>query len=106
MLGAVPASSAEKRYGWLGTRPSGSFSLRDREAEWIISSQGKDAAAELENLPDMTTRGWVGTNGSYGYWYACIAAVLDRRAKRAVQLVSAEPLLFAGCQADRRLPAP
>ncbi len=106
VLGAVPALSAEKRCGWLWNPTPGNFSLRDREAEWIISSQGEDAAAELENLPDMTTQGWVETNGSYGYGCACIVAELDRRAKRVVRLVSAEPLRLARCRADRRLPAP
>ena len=106
MLGAMPAMPAEKRCGWLWNPTPGNFSLRDREAEWIISSQGDDAAAELGNLPDMTTRGWVETNGGYGYGCACIVAVLDRRTQRVLRLVSAEPLPLARCRADRKLPAP
>ena len=106
LLGAVPARAVEKRCGWLWNPTPGNFSLRDGKAEWIISSQGDDAAADLDNLPDVTTRGWVETNGSYGYGCGCIVAELDRRAKRVVRLVSAEPLPLARCRADRRLPAP
>ena len=30
-------------------------------------------------MPDMTTRGWVETNGHYGYGCACMTVSTDRR---------------------------
>ena len=82
---AAPAAHAasERRCGWLHNPTPGSFSLRDREAEWIISKQGQYAA----DMPDMTTRGWMETNVHYGYDCACITAMLDRRSHRVTRLV-------------------
>lgn len=106
VLGASAAqAAAERRCGWLWNPTPGNYSLKDGEADWIISEQGADTDA-LENMPDMTVRGWVETNVHYGYGCACITAVLDRRAGRVVRLLSAEPLPLARCRADRRLPPP
>lgn len=99
-------AAAERRCGWLWNPTPGNYLLRDREAEWVISRQGPDAAAALENMPDMTVRGWVETNVRYGYGCACVTAVLDQRARRVTRLLSAEPLPLARCRADRTLPPP
>lgn len=99
-------AAAERRCGWLWNPTPGNYSLKDCEAEWIISRQGPDAAAALENMPDMTVRGWVETNVHHGYGCACITAVLDRQARRVTRLLSAEPLPLARCRADRRLLPP
>lgn len=107
VLDASAAQAAtERRCGWLWNPTPGNHSLKDREAEWIISRQGPNAASALENMPDTTVHGWVETNVHYGYGCACIMAALDRQARRVIRLLSAEPPPLARCRADRRLPPP
>ncbi len=107
MLAAPAARAApERRCGWLHNPTPNNFSLEDREAEWIISEQGQYSAPGMDNMPDMTTRGWVETNVHYGYGCACITAALDRRTRRVTRLVSAQPMPLARCRADRTLPRP
>ena len=104
---ALPAHAqrgAENRCGWLSNPTPGNYWLRDRQGEWLLSSQGGYHARGIDNMPDMTTRGWVETNGSYGYGCACMSVRTDRRNGRITQLYSARPVPLAQCQRDRSLP--
>ena len=58
----------------------------------------------MDELPDTTTRGWVETNGHYGYGCACMTVSVDRRSGRVTRLYSATPVPLRQCRADRRLP--
>lgn len=102
---AAPAQSApQTRCGWLQNPTPANFWLVDRDGEWLIGAQGGYQAPGMDNMPDMTTRGWVETNGHYGYGCACMTVATDRRARRVTRIVSATPLPLRQCRADRRLP--
>ena len=60
----------------------------------------------MDTLPDMTTAGWVETNGSYGFGCASLTVTVDRKRTRIVELLSAKPLPLARCRADPKLPHP
>ena len=109
IVAVMPASAqrgAQNRCGWVSNPTPGNFWLRDRQGEWLLSSQGGYQARGIDNLPDMTTRGWVRTNGSYGYGCGCIEAVVDRRNHRVEHLLSARPVPLAQCRGMRGLRRP
>ena len=56
--------------------------LVDRDGEWLIGAQGGYQAPGMDNLPDMTTAGWVESNGHYGHGCACMDVTVDRRTRR------------------------
>ena len=100
------AGAAERRCGWLENPTPGNFSLRDQQGEWVMGEQGGYQADGMDEIPDFTTRGWVGTNGNYGYGCACLVGVFDGRRHQLVRVVHAEAVPLARCKADRKLPAP
>jgi hypothetical protein len=103
--GAAPA--AERRCGWLLNPTPANWSLRDRDGEWLLSSQGGYEAAGMEAMPDMSGAGWVVTNGaSHGHGCACLTVEADPKARRVLRLLAAQPLPLARCRADRSLPPP
>ena len=100
------ASAAERRCGWLENPTPGNFSLKDPQGEWVMGEQGGYQANGMDETPDFTTRGWVGTNGNYGYGCACLVGTFDSRKRQVVRIVTAEPVPLARCKADRKLPSP
>jgi hypothetical protein len=110
---ALPASAAERRCGWLINPTPANFSLADRESEWVISVQGGYVAQGFDSMPDMTTKGWVRTNGNYGFGCACMTVEtnIDEPGDpvfwaRINRIYSAKPVALKQCRADRRLPKP
>jgi len=101
-LAAAPAAAAERRCGWLDNPTPANWWLVDRDGEWTIGAQGGHQAEG--DLPDMSTRGWVRTNGSYGYGCACMTVETNRRERLVTRVVSATPVPLRQCRADRRLP--
>ena len=102
-LAAAPGAN-ERRCGWLQNPTPANYWLIDRDGEWTIMVQGGYQAEGWDEMPDMTTRGWVETNGHYGHGCACMDVTTDRRTRRITRIVSATPLPLARCPADRRLP--
>ncbi|HTU12298.1 MAG TPA: DUF4087 domain-containing protein [Allosphingosinicella sp.] len=101
----APAQSpagAERRCGWLSNPTPANYWLTDRDGEWTISSQGGYHAQGWDEMPDMTTRGWVGTSGSYGYGCACLNVTTDRASGRITRIYGATPVPIRQCRADRR----
>jgi hypothetical protein len=96
----------EKRCGWLINPTPGNWWLRDRQGEWTLGTQGREPVAGMDELPDMSTRGWVETNGSHGYGCACLTVTTDRRTKDVTRIISGRPVPLKQCRADRRLPKP
>ncbi len=95
----------ERRCGWLQNPTPANYWLIDRDGEWTLSAQGGYHAPGMdEHMVDMTTRGWVRTNGNYGYGCACMSVTTDRRSGRITRLFSATPVPLRQCRADRRLP--
>ena len=99
--------AVEKRCGWLKNPTPGNFSLLDRSGEWTISEQGGYQAPGIDNMPDMTTKGWVVTNaGEHGYGCACLDVQVDEKSRLVTRLVSAQPLPLRRCKLDPKLPPP
>ena len=106
---ALPSSAQrppERRCGWLQNPTPANWWLVDRDGEWILGVQGGYQAPGMDEMPDMSTRGWVRTNGNYGYGCACMSVTTDRRSGRVTRLFSATPVPLRQCRADRRLPRP
>lgn len=110
---ALPVSSAfanganEKRCGWLENPTPANWSLLDRDGEWLIGEQGGYQAPGIDNMPDMSTQGWIETNaGGHGYGCACLTAQVDKKKSVVTRLVSAQPLPLQRCKSDSKLRAP
>ena len=105
---ALPAHAAERRCGWLTNPTPSNYWLIDRDGEWTLSEQGVPEHAEgMEEMPDMSKRGWVVTNGSsYGYGCACMTVEIDHKTKWVTKIISATPRPLRQCRTDRRLGKP
>ena len=101
---AAPAAATERRCGWLHNPTPANWWLVDRDGEWLIAAQGGYQAPGLDDMPDMTTREWVSTNGNYGHGCACMNVTTDRVSRRVTRIESATPLPLRQCRADPRLP--
>lgn len=102
MLAAAPAPAT--RCGWLQNPTPANWWLIDRDGEWLIGAQGGYQAPGMDEMPDMSTGGWVETNGHHGYGCACMSATTDARSRRITRIFSARPAPLRQCRADRRLP--
>ena len=102
----TPTQAAERRCGWVENPTPANWWLRDREAEWTLSTMAGYQAPGFDSLPTMDTAGWVKTNGSYGYGCGCMVVETNRAAARITRLVSATPVPLARCRADHTLPKP
>lgn len=101
-LCAVAPAAGATRCGWLDNPTPGNFWLTDRDGEWILATQGSDGVPGMDEMPDMSTEGWVATNGSYGYGCACIDMTTDGGAVTAI--ARSRPIPLAKCRADPTLP--
>lgn len=97
-------SRPETRCGWLHNPTPANYWLIDRDGEWTIMAQGGYQADGWDSMPDMSARGWVETNGHYGYGCACMNVTVDRRTHRITRIHSARPVPLRQCRADRSLP--
>ena len=104
LLVAAPQSAPQTRCGWLQNPTPANWWLRDRDGEWTLGVQGGYQAPGMDEMPDMSSAGWVEVNGHYGYGCACLRVSVDRRSGRVTRLYSARPLPLRQCRADRRLP--
>jgi hypothetical protein len=99
--------AATQRCGWLENPTPANWSLIDREGEWLIGQQGGYQAPGMDNIPDMSTRGWVATNaGHHGYGCACMTVTVDRKEQLVSKILSARPVPLRQCRADPHLPKP
>lgn len=103
---AQRGAAVERRCGWLANPTPGNYWLNDRHGEWTLSEQGGYRARGMDRMPDMSTRGWVRTNGNYGYGCACMNVRVNARTRRVVELRSATPVPLAQCHRDRALQRP
>jgi len=99
------APRPENRCGWLDNPTPANWWLTDATGRWTIGLQGGHQAPGLNILPDMRTKGWVETNGSYGYGCACMRVTTDKRTEQVSRIYSAMPLPISRCIADNKLPA-
>lgn len=101
---ASPAKGV-RRCGWLSNPTPANWWLTDSEGEWILGTQGADQAPGMDDMPDMSTAGWVETNGHYGYGCACMTITADSEGK-VTRIEDASPKPLKQCKADRKLPTP
>ncbi len=99
------AATGERRCGWLINPTPANWWLTDRDGQWILGTQGADQAPGMDEMPDMSTAGWVETNGHYGYGCACMTITTDGEG-RVTRIADAQPKPLKQCQADRALPKP
>lgn len=102
-LGAAAHAAPEKRCGWLANPTPGNWWLNDRDGEWLLAEQGGYQAKGMDDMPDMSSAGWVETNGPHGYGCACLTVETDRAKHRISRVIAATPLPLARCKADRSL---
>jgi hypothetical protein len=101
---SASAAPGERRCGWISNPTPANWSLIDRDGEWILAVQGGYQAPGMDEMPDMTTAGWVEVNGHYGYGCGCIDVATDRRTMRITRLYSARPVPLRQCRTDPHLP--
>ncbi|HLL29593.1 MAG TPA: DUF4087 domain-containing protein [Allosphingosinicella sp.] len=101
----APAAAGRRRCGWLSNPTPGNWWLTDAEGQWILATQGADQAPGTDDMPDMSTAGWVETNGHYGYGCACMTITADGDG-RVTRIADAQPRPLKQCRADRKLPKP
>jgi hypothetical protein len=101
---SAPGHAAERRCGWVDNPTPGNWWLTDRQGEWTIGVQGGQLVAGIDNMPDMATKGWVATNGNYGYGCGCMTVETNARDKKVTRIISATPVPLRQCRADRNLP--
>jgi hypothetical protein len=66
--------------------------------------QGRGGVPGFDEIPDMSTKGWVVTNGSsYGYGCACIDMDVNRNAKTVARIKKAVPMPISACAKDPAL---
>jgi hypothetical protein len=100
------AAAGERRCGWLSNPTPGNYWLTDKDGQWILATQGGDQAPGMDDMPDMSTAGWVETNVHYGYGCACITIAHDPATRAVTRIAKAEPKPLKQCRADRSLPKP
>jgi hypothetical protein len=102
---AAASAKGVRRCGWLSNPTPANWWLTDSENEWILATQGADQAPGMDDMPDMSTAGWVETNGHYGYGCACMTITADAEGK-VTRISDAQPKPLKQCRADRKLPKP
>ena len=102
---AASTPSEARRCGWLSNPTPANWWLTDRDGQWILSTQGADAAPGMDEMPDMSTAGWVETNGHYGYGCACMTITADADGQ-VTRVADAVPKPLKQCRSDRKLPKP
>ncbi|HEX8309286.1 MAG TPA: DUF4087 domain-containing protein [Allosphingosinicella sp.] len=102
---SAEASKGVRRCGWLSNPTPANWWLTDSQGQWILGTQGADQAPGMDEMPDMSTAGWVETNGHYGYGCACITITADGEGK-VTRISDAQPKPLKQCQADGKLPKP
>ncbi|MCB2049324.1 MAG: DUF4087 domain-containing protein [Novosphingobium sp.] len=101
---AAAAPNTENRCGYLSNPTPGNWWLTDRDGEWTIGAQGGYQADGLDVLPEsFYEKGWVKTNGWYGYRCACLTVTTDRKAMRIKRIYGGKPLPMKRCTADKAI---
>ncbi|MET0251190.1 MAG: DUF4087 domain-containing protein [Novosphingobium sp.] len=106
LLASPAGAASERRCGWLHNPTPANWWLIDRDGQWVLGTQGAEQVPGMDRLPDMATRGWVRTNGYYGYGCACLSLQTDKRSGRVTRVISGAPVPLRQCRSDKRLPRP
>jgi hypothetical protein len=102
---AQSGQAGAMRCGWYDNPTPGNHWLTDRDGQWTITTQGLRGPPGAELVPDMTTRGWIRTNGNYGFGCGCFRMSVDPATRRVTRIYGARPMPLTRCHADRALPS-
>lgn len=107
VFSATAAMAApENRCGWVVNPTPGNWWLTDRDATWIMASQGSDeGAVGMENIGDISAGDYVASNGNYGYACGCMKVETDAASERILAVYSFKQLPISKCERDKSLPA-
>jgi hypothetical protein len=104
---AAPAGSeTARRCGWVHNPTPANWWLFDGHGEWILSTQGGEQASGMDDMPDLSTSGWVETNGHYGYGCACMDITSAPGTLQVVAIANVVPKPLKQCRRDKALPRP
>jgi len=92
--------------GWIENPTPANWWITDRFGQWVMGSQGGEQVPGMDNIPDLTGKQWVATNGSYGHGCGCMTATVEREDRRILQIHSFRQKPLAVCRADRKLREP
>lgn len=101
------AGQVENRCGWLANPTPGNWWLVDKDATWVLASQGNAegaGATGMDKLPDFDPTQYVKSNGNYGYGCACLKLVTDPATKTVKSITGGKILPLAACKKDKSLP--
>ncbi|MFD1696550.1 DUF4087 domain-containing protein [Roseibium aestuarii] len=103
----APALAAETRCGWIANPTPGNWWLTDRQATWILRTQGRDyEPLGMDRIGDISAGEYVASNGSYGY--ACACAHVDTTVFDGEPYITAihsfDLIPLARCEKDPALP--
>lgn len=101
----VAMPKPELRCGWIVNPTPANWWLTDAEGQWVIGTQGGEQAEGSDLIPDLTTRDWVATNGSYGYGCGCMRVQVNKREHRITRIHSVRQKPLSACRADKSLPS-
>jgi hypothetical protein len=107
-VAAAPVRTAggpARRCGWLHNPTPGNWWLVDRDGQWVLGTQGREPLAGMDDMPDMSTAGWVETNGHYGHGCACATITADA-AGDVTAVSDFKPKPIKACTSDKALPGP
>lgn len=99
------AAGPARRCGWLHNPTPGNWWLVDREGQWVLGTQGRESLAGMDDMPDMSSAGWVETNGHYGHGCAC-ATITANAAGDVTAVSDFKPKPIKACTSDKALPSP
>jgi hypothetical protein len=99
------APGPARRCGWLHNPTPGNWWLVDREGQWVLGTQGREPLAGMDDMPDMSSAGWVETNGHYGHGCACATITADA-AGDVTAVSDFKPKPIKACSSDKALPSP
>ncbi|HNC22106.1 MAG: DUF4087 domain-containing protein [Candidatus Accumulibacter phosphatis] len=97
----APAGKPVFRCGWFDNPTPGNAWLTDRDAQWIIGTQGGHQAEG--DWPEFQPGEWISTNRSYGYGCACMSVIADTSLHEIQRIVSAKSRPLSACKKDPTL---
>jgi len=93
----------ETRCGWLDNPTTATYSLSDKDREWVIGVQGGYQVEDFE-IPAFKRGQWVSFfGGSYGFGCACLRATVDAETSRVVEIKKSYSRPLATCKKDKAL---
>ena len=104
--GTLQAQAAEQRCGWIQNPTPSNWWLVDKQATWIMMTQGGSEPAGFDHVPDISTKDYVRQNGNYGYACACLNGDFDKASSKMTRLYAFRQLPLKTCRNDRSLPKP